>query len=299
MIATWDVVATLKAPAEQVLAFAAHHLALGADHLWLYLDDPMATIPEALARHPEVTVTRCDNAFWRTRGRRPERHQNRQARNAQDAYARTKSRWLAHVDVDEFIHGDRDIASALGEVPVEALVIQMEPFEAMHDPALADDIFTARAFRGPLKKGFAGFRDMALGPYAGLIPDGMLSHSVGKCFFRSGIAGLTPRLHGAMLAGTRVPGAGHLSGTRLLHFHAQDREGWLAALPYRLTRGAYQYKPDLQAFLRQASAQEIGDFYRRTQMVTREAEARLAAAGRLLQADLGLRLKIQSLVEEP
>ncbi len=298
-MATWDVVATLKAPAEQVLAFAAHHLSLGAGHLWLYFDDPDAAVPAALTAHPKVTVTLCDDPLWRARGRRPERHQNRQARNAQDAYARTKSQWLTHIDVDEFIHTDREISGALNSVHPDALVIQMEPFEAMHDPSLPDDIFTARAFRGPLKKGFANFRDMALGSYAALIPDGMLSHSVGKCFFRSGIEGLTPRLHGAMLAGSRVPSFGRLADTCLLHFHAQDREGWLAALPYRLTRGAYQYKPDMQAFLLSASPQLIDHFYHRTQVLAPDAEAKLAAIGRIHHAALGLRQKANALLEHP
>ena len=39
-MASWSLVATVKAPEEKVLAFAAHHLSLGANHLWLYFDDP-------------------------------------------------------------------------------------------------------------------------------------------------------------------------------------------------------------------------------------------------------------------
>ena len=150
-MAAWDVVSTIKAPADQVLAFAAHHLSLGADHLWLFFDDPDAAIPAVLEGHPKVTVTRCDKAYWQAFGKRHERHQNRQARNAREAYGQTKSPWLAHLDVDEFLQADRPVAAILGGIPAEALVVQLEPFEAMHDPGLDDDIFTARTFRGPLR----------------------------------------------------------------------------------------------------------------------------------------------------
>ena len=36
---TWGVVATIKAPTTDVLRFAAYHLSLGADQVFLYLDD--------------------------------------------------------------------------------------------------------------------------------------------------------------------------------------------------------------------------------------------------------------------
>lgn len=69
-MATWSLVATVKAPEEKVLAFAAYHLSLGADHLWLYLDDPEQPVPALLASHPRVTVTLCDEAHWARVGKK-------------------------------------------------------------------------------------------------------------------------------------------------------------------------------------------------------------------------------------
>lgn len=295
-MAAWDVVSTIKAPADQVLAFAAHHLSLGADHLWLFFDDPDAAIPAVLEGHPKVTVTRCDAAYWQAFGKRHERHQNRQARNAREAYGQTKSPWLAHLDVDEFLQADRPVAAILGGIPVEALVVQLEPFEAMHDPGLDDDIFTARTFRGPLRPEFADLRPQVLGDYAKVIPEGMLSHTVGKCFFRTGVRGLAPRLHGAMLGGERVRSTGRNPDLRVLHFHAQDRESWRAALPFRLTRGAYQYRPELQAFLLAATPQEIDRFYQRTQLLPPDLADKLCKLGRVRIADLALREKVRDLM---
>lgn len=294
-MAGWSLVATIKAPEEQILAFAAHHLTLGADRLCLYFDDPETPIPAPLANHPRVTITLCDDAYWQRRGKRPEKHQVRQSRNAAEAYRRCRSAWLAHIDVDEFILADRPVAEILADVAAETRVVKLEPFEAMHDPALPDDIFTARLFRGPLRKDFADLRPLVLGEYEELLPQAMLSHSVGKVFFRTGIPGLSPRLHGAVLNGERIPSSDRNPDMRVLHFHAQDRASWLAALPFRLTRGAYQFYPDLQAFLLAATADEIDRFYARTQTVTEVAAASLAGRGRLLTANLGLRQKVQDL----
>ena len=79
-MASWAVVSTMKATEEKVLAFAAHHLSLGADHLWLFFDDPAQPIPEPLTNHPRVTVTLCDDAHWiNACNKRPPQHQNRHA----------------------------------------------------------------------------------------------------------------------------------------------------------------------------------------------------------------------------
>lgn len=296
-MATWDAVATVKAKAEQILAFVAHNLSMGADHIWLYVDDPLAVIPEPLRLHPQVTVTLCDDSYWRARGKRNERIEGRQTQNARDAYARTKSRWLTHIDVDEFILANRNVATILEAIQPDALVVQMEPYEAMHDPSLADDIFTANQFRGPLQSDCADLRPLVLGSYADLFPKGMLSHSAGKCFFRTGLRGLAPRLHGAMLHGERVPANGRHPDLRVLHFHAQDRESWRAMLPFRLTQGAYRFYPEMQAYLLAATPDEIDRFYLRTQTISPEAASLLLARGRLLTANLDLRRKVQDILE--
>lgn len=296
-MATWDAVATVKAPADQVLAYVAHNLSLGAAHVWLYFDDPAADVPEVLGRHPKVTVTLCDDRYWKSRGKRKEAHQSRQSRNARDAYGRTLSQWLTHIDVDEFILSDRPVDQILDAVPPDVRAVKLEPFEAMHAPSLPDDIFTARMFRGPLRKEFADLRSAALGAYADVIPEGILSHTVGKVFFRTGIPGLSPRIHGAMLDGERVQSSGRHPEMRLLHFHAQDRAAWLAALPFRLSRGAYQFWPMLQGFLQTATPDEITEFYLQTQTVSPDAAALLAPRGRLLTADLCLRQEVADLLE--
>ncbi|MFP5479826.1 MAG: glycosyltransferase family 2 protein [Alphaproteobacteria bacterium] len=296
-MASWGLVATVKAPEAKVMAWAAHHLAIGASHLWIYFDNPEDPVPAVLRGHPRITATLCDAAYWADK-RRHDNHQNRQGRNARHAYTLARTDWLGHIDVDEFIHVDRPLDQILDAVPAGQRVVKLEPFEAMHDPMLPDDIFTAREFRGALTHDVWRYRTPALGPYKRVIRDGILSHSVGKVLFRTGIRGLMPRLHSVMLNGQRLPAPEWCGEARLLHFHAQDRAAWLAALPYRLTRGAYQFRPALQQFLSLATPDEVETFYRRTQILATGVSEQLQEFGRVVVADLDLRQKVKTILGE-
>jgi hypothetical protein len=296
-MATWGLVSTIKAPEEKVLAFAAHHLSLGADHLWLYFDDPDQPVPQPLADHPRITVVPCDDSHWARVGKkRPPQHQNRQTHNARYTYREKLSTdWIAHIDVDEFILAPRPVATILDETPAETIAMKLEPFEAMHDPLLPDDIYTSREFRGALRHEHWPRRRAALGTYRKVIRDGMLSHTIGKVIYRSRVPGLLPRLHAVMVDKEFVPTPTWHPEMRLLHFHAQDRQAWLDALEFRITLGAYQFRPELQAFLAEASPEEIDRFYRRTQILPTDLREELVKVGRVIIADLGLRAKVQAL----
>ncbi|WP_157971129.1 glycosyltransferase family 2 protein [Pseudogemmobacter bohemicus] len=297
--ASWALVATVKAPGEKILAFLAWHLDLGAAEITLCFDEPADPALAAIAARglPGVRLIACDEAHWQALGGRPGRHQNRQAKNARMVYRKGGADWLGHIDVDEFIWPVRPVSEVLGCLPARDILCRMAPFEAMHDPDLPDDIYTARIFRGALKQPHAALRVPVLGEYAEILPEAMLSHSAGKVFFRSGVPGLSPRLHGAFIGGERLPGPEFHPGLRLLHFHAEARQDWLAALPFRLTRGAYQYRPGMQAWLAAASPGQIADFYRVTQMLHPETADLLRGAGRLVEAQLDLRRRIAGLSE--
>lgn len=296
-MASWSLVATVKAPEDKVLAFAAHHLSLGADHLWLYFDDPDQPIPDPLAHHPRVTVTLCDAAHWTRVGKaRPPQHQNRQTQNARFTYReKVSSDWIVHIDVDEFILTPRPIAAILDETPAETIAMKLEPFEAMHDPLLPDDIYTSREFRGALRHEHWPRRRAALGPYRKVIRDGMLSHTVGKVIYRTRVPGLLPRLHAVMVNKEFVKTPDWHPEMQLLHFHSQDKAAWLAAVPFRMTKGAYQFRPELQAFLAESGPEDIDRFYRRTQILSVDLRDALVKVGRVILADLGLRAKVQDL----
>ncbi len=294
---SWGLVTTVKAPEEQILAFLAHHLSLGAARIWVYFDNPDDPAFDRVAALPRITATRCTDVYWVLRGGRHSRHQNRQARNARDAQKACKLDWLGHVDVDEFLHAPRPIADTLAAVPAEVPNILMEPFEAMHDPTLPDDIFTARQFRGPLHRQHRDLQPAIFGPSTSYLPKGTLGHGIGKSFCRPHVKGLSLRLHSVFLNKERLPTPFHRS-LRILHFHAQDPAAWERALPFRLSQGAYNCDIDrpLQTHLTDASQDVIRQFYADTMTLTPEKTALLQEHGRLITCDLALRAKVEALL---
>lgn len=296
-MARWGICATVRAPAAPLHAFVAHHLDLGASRIWLHFDDPADPALPSVAAVPRVQAIACDEGYWqRLCGRRPEAHQNRQSRNIQSVCARARLPWVAHLDHDEFLVADRPVARILAELPPERVLLRIAPFEALHDPGLPDDIQTARHFRGALRgPGHTADRAALYGAHAGMLTDGMLGHSAGKCFFRTGIPGLRPQIHGAFVGQDRLPGGPFAADLALLHFHAADPDDWLSHLDFRLARGAYRGRPALVAHLAHATAPERRQFYDAVQRASPALLAGLDRLGQLRRHDLGLRAKVARL----
>jgi hypothetical protein len=284
----WGVCATVKAPPDQVAAFAAHHLDLGASRVWLHFDDPADPAADAMEGRARVAVIRCDEAYWqRVAKGRPDKHQVRQMRNVTRVCRRTDLDFVAHFDVDEFLVADLPVASALADLPADRLVLRVEPWEALHDPDLAGAL-AARHFRRAVPAGDDALCAALYGRYAPLLPRGMVSHTVGKCFFRSGVAGMVASIHGARIAGERVFGGAFHPGMALLHFHANDPVRWKDGLGFRLTRGAYQFMPALQRHLLDAGPEGVDAFYDAVQTAHPPLLVALAQAGLLRNHDLAL-----------
>lgn len=297
-MARWGICTTVKAPVEQVLAFVAHHLSLGADQIWLYFDDPEDPAADIAQTLDQVTVTRCDDAYWAGfRWRRPERHQNRQGQNARRCYSLIDADWLCHIDVDEFILPSKPISDVLEAIPKETRTIRMSPWEALYDPALTDDIFTARHFRAALRgKALAADRAKTFGRFAFLLPSGVLSHAVGKCFFRAAIPGLQIRLHSAAINNVREKVEGFHADLPLLHFHAQRKEDWLDRLDFRLKRGAYRHNLGLTTYLNISGKSGRSEFYDKVQTASPDMLEHLRGIDAVIEVDLSLRAKVDKML---
>ena len=293
----WGVCTTVKAPLSQILAFVAWHKHLGAARIWVHLDDADAVSAGVLNQIDGVTAILCDAAYWAENGFRPKKQEARQTYNVRRIYALAEVPVLAHVDVDEYLYPKRPIADILDEWDDDPPYLRAVPAEALHDPTLPDDIFTARQFRLPFPNGLPAERRMAvLGDYTALIPKNMLSHKVGKALFRTGLADLNVKLHAATVGpdNTRLNVPLHPDLT-VLHFHAQDKAAWLEALPHRASKGAYRFNEPLAGFMTDATPKEIEDFYAKTQTANSELVAALKAEGLLIEADLRLREKVEAL----
>lgn len=236
----WGVVATIKAPTDDILRFAAYHLEAGAQRICIYLDDENSEAEAALKAHPKVRVTSCDAGHWDklNHGRRPAKHQVRQTFNATHAYnRRAEVDWLIHMDVDEFLVPDRPIADILGDQPAETVCARIRPMEALAPESGAPVHYKAFVPNGPDRLRIV----RAVYPtYGDMLKGGFLSHLAGKVFLRTGLPGIRIQIHNAFRNDVEVPTAEGTDGITLAHLHAKAWDHWFAAFRYRLEKGSYR-----------------------------------------------------------
>lgn len=260
---TWGLVSTIKAPAPEILDFAAYHIERGAHRLYLYLDEANPEAFAPLKAHPKVRVVTCDDAHWRRLGRpRPAKHQLRQTANATHAYRhRAEVDWLIHMDVDEFLWPDAPVADLLDALPPDTLCARARPIEA-----LAGDGTLFKGFipAGPERDAIVERLYPQFGRY---VKGGFLSHVAGKLFVRTGLGPLTIKIHNVFRDCEMNPAEAELGDIALCHCHAKSWEDWIAAFRYRLEHGSYR------AELAPARARENGGLTLHEVLSLIEAEA--------------------------
>lgn len=232
-MATWGVSATILAPVDEILRFAAYHLEAGAHRLYIYLDDENHAAFDALKSHPKIRPTLCDSAYWN--GKRPKKHQVRQTHNATHAYKRqAEVDWLIHMDVDEFLTSDQPIADVLAGLPQTDKIARIRPMEQLAGDGTA---FKAFVPNGPDRTRIVADLYPTYGTY---IKGGFLSHLAGKCFVRSGLRSVRIQIHNAFQHDEMLKGNEDTAGIDLAHCHAKSWHDWLAAYRYRLEKGSYR-----------------------------------------------------------
>ena len=232
---TWGIVSMVRGPTEDVLRFVAHHLDLGVDFMYIYMDEPNRRTFRALRMHPKVRVRVCDDAFWEKRGRaRPEKHQVRQSAHATFAYRNTPLDWLTHIDVDEFLWSSTPIAEVLQEVPDTIQAARVRPMEAL---AGNNDLYKAHIPRSPEREALV---EMIYPNYGAFVTGGFLSHVQGKLFVRAGLENLSFRIHNLFQNKTLLPCKYELPQVELCHRHAPGWDHWIAHYEFRMNRGSYQ-----------------------------------------------------------
>lgn len=306
---SWGVVATVKAPARDILNFAAHHLDLGAHRVHVFLDEANEPAQAALASHPKCRVTLTDDAYWRRRNGRPARHQPRQTANATRCYRRDPQvDWLAHVDVDEFLWPRMPLAEQLAALPDTVRSARVHPIEALApdpgDPPAEGTLWCKGHARhhGPRRA-----QTNAIYPtYGEHLNGGFLSHVAGKVFVRTGIGAASLRIHNAFFDRVQDPAPARLNDTLLVHMHGKSWEHWLALYRFRMREGSYRDglraapMPDGVALtmnqlfsVLEAEGGEtaLAAFYREVCTATPELRARLRAHGQLYSVALDLDAK--------
>ncbi|MEO0891980.1 MAG: glycosyltransferase family 2 protein [Pseudomonadota bacterium] len=306
---TWGVVSTVKAPTEDILNFAAHHLDLGAHRVFIYLDAPNDTALAALKGHPKCRVTLTDDGYWRRRKGRPDKHQPRQTANATHCYNRSPQiDWLAHIDVDEFLWPFKALPAQLASLPAGTRSARVRPIEALesdpNDPPPPGHIWC---------KGFARMQKQrreetnAIYPtYGDHLNGGFLSHVAGKVFVRTGQENVSLRIHNAFFNKEADPDPAPLEDMALVHMHAESWAHFKSFYQFRLAKGSYRESlkpapmPDgvalnmnqLFATLESEDGEDaLRAFFQEVCTATPELRARLETFGHLHRVQLDLDAK--------
>ncbi len=242
----WGIVATIKAPARDVLDFVAYHLDLGADHVFIYLDAPTPRARIALERHPKVSAIFTSDAYWQeTKGRRPLKHQVRQVVNATQAYqlaGEVGLDWLGHIDVDEFVCPRGDFRAALAAMPESVNVARISPAEAMASedlPGLDPEAVYCKAWERNAERR-AEIEAELYPTFGDCIAGGFVSHIHGKCFLRTGLGPLSFKIHRVMRGEHKVGPDSIMEDVELCHRHFKNWASWRKSFDYRHDKGSYR-----------------------------------------------------------
>lgn len=240
----WGIVATIKAPAREILRFVAYHLDLGADHLFIFLDNQNPRAEAALAAHPQVTVTRTDGTYWQARGRKkPAKHQVRQTVNATHAYQQAGDLdWLLHIDVDEFLCPTRPVTDILSDIPRDVVCARVRPAEALSTDE-QEGLDPAATYCKAWMSGDLDRRQLEQTLYPSFgkyLRGGFVSHFVGKIFVRPGLDQMIFRIHRGTIDGQEIAPQVALDEIELCHLHITDWASWQNSFDYRHAKGSYR-----------------------------------------------------------
>ena len=251
-LASWSVHATVAEPPALLVAFALHHLELGAREVHLALDRWTDETLAALRPIDGVRLTLCDAAYWeRAFGARPPDQEARQIANARLCFAACRTDWFFSCDADEFLWADRPVSALLDEVPGDVWHRRTRVAERVFRAGQAHPTI----FDGPVRHGTpdAARIERTYGPSARYLNRGMSGQWVGKSFVRAGaprriwlhfplpwlLGRLRCALRPARVAGDVLPESWlvHYDGLTPLHWlvkravYARARAAALAARP--------------------------------------------------------------------
>jgi len=154
---TFAVTVTVKAPADEVLWFIKYHLDAGADHIYVWLDDP-ADCLRGLISSSKVTVTACDDCHWVRLGL-DDRSSVRIRRSANAVEALRLAReagidWLVVIDYDELLRAQTPLPDFFHSIPRHIDAVRLPVWEGlvmqMHNPLPFEKVEWFKPYPVPL-----------------------------------------------------------------------------------------------------------------------------------------------------
>jgi len=253
----WGVVATVREPADLVLAFVAHHLELGADEIVLYLDDPEDEVFPILRRTGKVRAVRCDWRYWDrlTDGKgRPGNQNQRQAKNATQAYKTTKCDYLIHLDADEFLYLARPIEEEVARLEGDECWLRVPAMERCWQAGNRDESIFGGVFRSQIRNAPKVVRNIYGDEVVPFLSHGLAGAAHGKPLVRVGEQ-VSLQVHAAKLPGKNAGWAPHrrATGLTVLHFDGLTPLHWVA----KTLRYAEQDDAAIDDLLHDARARQV------------------------------------------
>jgi hypothetical protein len=228
---------------DNVRRFVADNLAMGVDHMVVFLDDPSAQdqdlVADELSRHPHVTCVPAGRDWWA--GSRPGGLNVRQRTNVNLALELLAdmewAQWVFHVDGDEVVALDREVLAAL---PAETDAVWLTPLECVSRFAATE---RPTQFKRLLDDG-----ELDLLHTLGVVSSPTNAayfhgHVLGKSGVRPG-SGLRLTLHDAVTrSGDRVPTYKD-DRMRVLHYDAVSGEAFVRKWTALLGAGPARFRKD-------------------------------------------------------
>lgn len=191
---TWTSVTTTNAPAWNILGHAGHLISQGASRPIYFLDNPdIYSQNEFEALKKIIRYVICDDGYWQNLKGKPKTVPERQLLNLKVARAIFKSDWFLHIDTDEFLHLEQDLADLLGYLPSDVTEIRLQNFERITRPDTVT--WHTGAFRVPCwdQAALSNYPDF-IQPFLAL---GLANYYHGKSFVRNR-PNLVQGIHGAI-----------------------------------------------------------------------------------------------------
>lgn len=293
----WAVVTTSAEPAPVLCAFVAHHLRMGAEHIYVFLDSPDPALADLLADLPQCSVTVCHRAYWEAAGGRPVLVTERQKYNAQRIYDHCPYRWLLHADADEYLAPNVDLKQKLADVPADSEIVRLPIAERVRRHDVGDENIFDPLFRNPLDPRRVSDPAVVYGRNARYLQEGVKGYTHYKSLCRTG-QNLRIGIHTALgLDAARRQRGVNLRRPALFHYDGFTPKSWVRKMHLKAQIEDWRTKgPRDQGRARQLRVfaddrippQQLLRFYDRLDRIDADQRAQLADARAISTPQLDL-----------
>ena len=297
---TWATVTTAAEPKALLLAFVAHHLEAGASEVFIYLDRPNPAFAALVAPLKQVHVFDASEGGWAALHGKKKRAVGskeivrRQIANARHAQTQTKSDWLFHVDVDEFIVNAPQLGQFLADLPEDIWGVVLPVAERVFEGVDESDTVFGGSFRTRIDK--EGLVEEIYGDSARFLKKGLAGHSLGKAGVRIGTPGQL-RLHTVDLPEGEDEQARkrRLDMVGMLHFDAWSYESWFAKM--QRLHGKPLGSPERALLVEAVATENTGhtprEIFAQIYELTSEQVCALEKADRFYRQDFAIEARIK------